>query len=289
MPPGRTTKNKAIRLTTRDQVILRDLGDYRFLSIPQLHALHFPSKGSAERRLRELFEAGFATRVFLSARPYDRATSTIYALSLRGARMLRELDPASFPQVLPEHERRSALFLDHTLRRNDLRICLELLARQDPGFQLLGWKQAREDVRAVAQVRRGRTTERVAIVPDGAFSIRVAGACHAFAVEIDMGTVAPRRMETRYRAYWTWHRARGHLARHGPAPLRVLTLTTTPSRLERLRQAAITAPTEGREGSGLFWFALLDVADLRQPDRLLRRAWRVARRVDERIHALLET
>ena len=287
MPPRGNT-NTNIRLTARDQLILRDLGDYRFLSIPQLHALHFPSKGSAETRLRELFEAGLATRVFMSARPYDRATSTIYALAPKGARRLKELDPESSPQVLPEHERRSALFLDHTLRRNDLRICLELLAREDPGFQLLGWKQAREEVRAVAQVRQGRITERVAIVPDGAFSIRVAGACHAFAVEIDMGTVAPRRMETRYRAYWTWQRARGHLARHGRAPLRVLTLTTTPSRLERLRQAAMAAPTEGRDGSGLFWFALLDIADLRQPDRLLRRAWRVARRDDDRTHALLE-
>lgn len=106
---------------------------------------------------------------------------------------------------LSESSRRSALFLDHTLRRNDVRICLELLHREMPGFQLLFWKQAPEDVRASAEVPvAGRRTARVPIVPDGVFAVRHHGQFHLLFLETDMGTVPVKRMQLRYQAYWRW-------------------------------------------------------------------------------------
>lgn len=277
--PDRTAAAKMrLRPSERDMDVLTGLSDYRFLSIPQLTALYYPSKGSCEARMRVLFRSGLAHRVFVPARPYDRKTHTIYALSKAGAQVLGRTRHVPSPVHLSDRERRSALFLDHTLRRNDVRICLELLAREDPGFQLLTWRQRPEDIRSEATIRWGRRTERVPIIPDGYFAVRLGRDVQAFAVEIDMGTVSVERMEKRYRAYWKWHRSGGHRLRYGRAPLRVLTLTTTDAHLKALRDAAARAPeTTASSGSGLFWFTRLDSADIELPETLLSPVWTVAR------------
>lgn len=267
----------SLRLQPRDFDVLASLADHRLLSIPQLGVLHFHSRGGAEGRLRRLHKGGLVARVFLPARPYDRTTHTIYGLAGRGARTLQERRGGELPRFLSTREQRSGLFLDHTLRRNDVRICLELLAREDPGFQLLTWRQAPQEVRASASVRVGRKQERIPLIPDGYFAIRHAGAVEAFVVEIDMGTVLLSRMERRYQGYFAWWKGRGHHARFGKMPLRVLTLTTTTRRLQALKNAAVRAPT-GAEGSGLFWFATLDIADIENPHRLLGASWEVARK-----------
>lgn len=273
MPPRTTLQ---LRLRPRDYDVLAALADHRLLSVPQLAVLHFPSRGSATARLRRLHQGGLVARVFMPVRPYDRRAHTIYGLAGRGARTLRERRGGELPRFLSTREQRSGLFLDHTLRRNDVRTCLELLARQDPGFQLLTWRQVPEEVRASAQVRVGRKQERVPLIPDGYFALRHVGTTEGFVLEIDMGTVLLSRMERRYRGYWTWWKARGHHRRFGKAPLRVLTLTTTTRRLQALKNAAARSPTGG-SGSGLFWFARLDIADLEQPHRLLGPSWEVAR------------
>jgi hypothetical protein len=102
------------------------------------------------------------------------------------------------------------------------------------------------------------------------------GEVHALLVEIDMGTVRLERMWRRYRGYWRlWSDGVARL-RWGDVPQRVLTLSTTPRRLEALRHAAARAPENGRRGSGLFWFAPLDVADLQHPERFLAPVWTTA-------------
>lgn len=269
----------AVYITERDLQVLQALAEYRFLSIPQLSALYFPTKGATEARLRRLSGAKLVVKVFMPARPYDRRTVTIYALGAPGARLLLPHTEGVRPRHLSPHEQRSGLFLDHTLRRNDLRICLELLSRRPGILRLVLWQQLAPEVKARAEVlTRGRQHERVTVIPDGCFLLWVNGQLHAFAVEIDMGTVSLKRMAVRYQAYFAWWRA-GEAARRYPhASFRVLTLTTTPRRLEALRKAATAAPCAGQRGSGLFWFALLAVADIEEPTRLLDATWFVAQR-----------
>lgn len=266
----------ALHLTERDLDVLSALGSYRFLSVPQLKALSFPSNGAAEERMRALLHAGLVIRVFMPVRPYDRKAHTVYAISASGARTLAEMRGGLRPRHLTETERRSGLFLDHTLRRNDVRICLELLNRTTPGFQLLVWRQAPEEIRGSAVVRIRSRHERVPIVPDGFFAVSWNGTVNAFALEIDMATVRLERMAVRYKAYHKWWREGGARARYGPAPLRVLTMTTTPSRLTSLRNVASAVVENGRFGSRLFWFSLLGIADLDQPEKLLGAAWTTA-------------
>jgi hypothetical protein len=280
----------ALRCTPRDLDVLDDLASYRFLSLPQVAALHFPSCGAASVRMRRLHAAGLATRVFMPVRPFDRSVATIYALAGRGALLLAPRHNGVRPRHLTAREHRSALFLDHTLRRNDVRVCLELLNRSHRALQLLSWRQSPEEVRASAEVRLGRgRTQRVPIVPDGYFAVLWRGRAQSFCLEIDMGTVAPDRMLARYRAYWTWWRTGGAAGKYGLAPLRVLTMTTTASRLATLRRLAEAAPERGRQRSHLFWFALLDRANIANPDRLVNGGWCTAGGAEPPLRALLET
>lgn len=270
------TTPSSIRITDRDLAVLDALGDYRFLSIPQLAILFFPSKGTAETRLRQLYQHHLAVRVYLPARPYSRTTSTIYGLGAKGAGLLIPLHDGVRPPCLSARDQRSGLFLDHTLRRNDLRIALQRLHSGHPDFELVSWHQAKEDVRARAEIEVGRKTEMVTLIPDGVFGLLRHGILHTCAVEIDLGTVRLEEMRKRYRAYWSFWKYGGALRTYGRCSFRVLTLATTPRRIEALRQAAASIPEARGTGSGLFWFASLDVADPKNPDRLLEPVWSTA-------------
>lgn len=272
MPPA-----TRLRLTERDHELLDALGDHRFLSVPQAAALFFRSTQSAARRLRELTLAKLAVPVFMPVRPYARESTTVYALSARGATLLTPRHNGLRPRHLTSREQRSGLFLDHTLRRNDVRIALELLQESRKDFSLLAWQQNPDQVRSSAIVKIGTRNEaRVTIVPDGVALVRVGGECQVLAVEIDMGTVPIPRMWKRYRAYWKWWRVGGTRVRYGPAPYRVLTLANSVKRRDALRQASVRAPERGNDGSRLFWHATLDAADLNAPERILGSVWHLA-------------
>jgi len=276
-PQRKPAPVRPLRLTARDEHVLSSLGSCRFLSVPQISALHFDSPAAAATRMRRLHEAGLVASVFVPVRPYDRRAFTIFGLSGRGARLIAEQTGGPLPRFVSEREKRSGLFLDHTLRRNDLRICLDLLDRQERGFQLLVWRQSPDGLRFSAVVRgRALSYTRVPLVPDGFFAVKRSGVVQAFFVETDMGTVSLARMAVRYRAYQLWWRRGGHLDLCGSAPLRILTLTTTERRLAALRQAAFRGSGNPRHGSGLFWFALLAAADIAEPAKLLGPAWTTA-------------
>ncbi|MFZ5479091.1 MAG: replication-relaxation family protein [Myxococcota bacterium] len=267
----------SIRLTERDFDLLDALGDYRFLSVSQATALFFPSAQSAARRLRELVAARLAVPVFMPVRPHDRHSETVYALAGKGSVLLAPRHNGLRPRHLTAREQRSGLFLEHTLRRNDVRIALDLLQLQRDDFTQFAWQQNPDAVRASAVVKLGTRTEaRVPIVPDGVALVRIGGEHHVLAIEIDMGTVPVVRMWRRYRAYWKWWRLGGPRLRYGPVPYRVLTLVPDEKRLKALMAAAVRAPEHLARGSRLFWFTTLDHASIAEPARLLGPVWRTA-------------
>ncbi|MFZ5477069.1 MAG: replication-relaxation family protein [Myxococcota bacterium] len=271
------TKLPILRLTERDYDLLDALGDYRFLSVPQAAALFFPSAGSAARRLRELVAAKLALPVFLPVRPWTRASETVYALAGKGAVLLAPRHNGLRPRHLTAREQRSGLFLEHTLRRNDVRIAFDLLQLGRSDFTQFAWQQNPDQVRASAVVKLGvRTEARVPIVPDGVALVRIGGQHHVLAIEIDMGTVPVVRMWRRYRAYWKWWRLGGPRLRYGPVPYRVLTLVPDEKRLKALAAVAARAPENRSRGSRLFWFATLDAADITTPQKIIGAVWRPA-------------
>ena len=260
-----TSPSKTIRVVERDIELLSVVGRFRFMSAQHLGALLFPSEKAAGERCRALLGAKLLVEVFVPVRPYSRSSRTVYALSARGARLVAD-ERAERHHHLSESERRSGLFLDHTLARNTLYVVLELLHRAGT-LQLLSWRHAPDEVGMSAKIIEDGLARRIPLVPDAVVVVRADGRDELLVVEIDMGTVAPVRMARKYAAYWKAWRL-GTLARLAPAPVRVLTLTTTPSRLARLRLAS-RAAAEGDRTTRLFWFALLDGLDLAHPDQVL--------------------
>lgn len=268
---------KPIRLTERDYDVLSALADYRFFSVAQATALFFPSMQSASRRLHELVAAKLAVTVFLPVRPYSRQSETIFGLSARGAQVLTPRRDGLRPRHLTSREERSGLHLEHTLHRNDVRICLERLQEIIPKFSLLAWRQNPDEVRASAVVRVGvRAEARVPMVPDGLAIVRIGSRCEVLAIEVDRGTVPVTRMWRRYRGYFAWWRRGGARIRYGPIPYRVLTVVPDEKRLASLAIAAARAPESGPRGSKLFWFTTQDHADIQHPEKLLGLVWRMA-------------
>lgn len=275
----------SVRVTSRDLEVLDALVSFRFLSVPQAAELHFPSEGAAEARLRTLARARLVHQVFMPARPDSKATKTVYALARRGADLLRPRYDGERPAHVLERERHSALHLEHTLERNNVRMVLERLGERHPKFTLLAWTHRIPDVRGSAVINRKRSIIRVPTVPDGVATVRVGSGCEVLAIEVDRGTVPIARMLLRYRAYWQQWRDGTIRDRHGPVPFRVVTVTTSKARLEGLRRAAMAAPG-GKQGSRLFWFGLLADLDFTRPERLLEPVFQTGKHNDNSSHRL---
>jgi hypothetical protein len=74
-----------------------------------------------------------------------------------------------------------------------------------------------------------------------------------FLLELDRATMSNPRWRTRIRAYLAYVNAGKYQVRYQTRSLRILTVTTTPERLENLRKTTLKAG-----GGDLFWFATLD-------------------------------
>ena len=268
------TRVMSLRVTKRDITILADLASYRFLSLRQLAALRFPSRAAARMRLGRLDQEGLIHKLYMPARPLDRSSETVYALSRAGAHRYAYVRSCAVPRHLTGERRRTALFLSHTIARNNLRGCFERLS-SSAELQLLSWKQRRCDV----SIRPATTrSDPRPLVPDGIMKVSIDSKVNAFAVEIDMGTVATRKMLERYRSYYRFWRS-GHRKRIGPVPFRVLTITPDSRRSQRLMRAAQKATSA--TSSQLFWFTEHDSIDIDQPRSVLRARWRVSGTNDE--------
>ena len=270
-----TTRVPPVYLTPRDLKLLQDLSSLRFASVSQLAHLYFGgSLPGASARLRRLLSARLVCRVHRPIR--FEGNGAIYGLSSRGSKTVSARLGCPRLPFLRDFTQRSALFLDHTLARNDVRIALLLLDRDSSvELELVSWKQTRPDVELVVSVpERRRRTARVPLVPDGVALVSTHRGHETLLLEVDMATVRPALMARRYRAYHHAWRTRQLQRRFGPAPVRVLTLTTHPSRLERLHGLAQRAP-EGNRTTRLFWSALLHDIDLVEPGKLLGPVWSV--------------
>ncbi|MDB4928257.1 MAG: hypothetical protein JWM10_741 [Myxococcaceae bacterium] len=205
-----------------------------------------------------------------------------YALTRRGAELLGDATDAE-PATIPS-PRRSLFPLAHDLARNSFALVLERL-HELGRLRLLRWETARTKIADVTHLaERGRPL-RVPLVADGLAVVEVGGYATGLLLEQDQGTVPVERMCRKFRGYDAWWREGGPVRRFGLRSFRVITVTSTTTRLARLREAALVA-TENR-GSRLLWFALGADVTVDDPGRLLAPVWQVAGH-DDLHHPLFE-
>ena len=178
------------------------------------------------------------------------------------------------------------LFLDHLLHTNDVRIAFTLDA-QAQNCQLTDWiddrsLRRRETKEYVTLKNATGKAERVAIVPDGFFSLLSGDRHFHHFVEADLRTVVGLSSKSgrhdwarKVRAYLAYHESGQYGRRYDAQEFRVLTVTTGEGRLENLK-----AITEEAGGKQRFWFTTYEQLAACRP--LVDPCWAVAGRSDLR-------
>lgn len=278
-------------LTNRDKEIIRQVYLYRLMTREQIEQLLFsPEKGQdhptkttkARQRLRLLYQHGYLERIPAPIGPGLWAWRPVYRLAEKGAALIAgELGTSS--TKLPywgkgfDKDHRptevSLLFLEHTLKINDIRITITQAA-QVQGYRLEKWlddtilkSQEMKDYVSVT-TRQGRSLK-VAVVPDAYFVLNLGDRRAHFFLELDRATMSSKRWRTRVLAYKTYAESGKYQQRYQTTSLRILTVTTTPTRLANLKKT-----TEQAGGGRLFWFTTFNQAT--QEKILSASIWQIA-------------
>jgi hypothetical protein len=160
-------------------------------------------------------------------------------------------------------------FIEHTVSTADFMVRLELAVSSRANLRILERGDILEDApksnrdrlaKLEASIRIGGVLRKNAVVPDALFGLRCNDGGSYFMLEIDRGEMPVERYKNAQRTYFakkmlTYYEAnrqQRHVHDLGLEHFRVLTVTTTPERVERMI-AALHAITGGR-GSNVFLF-----------------------------------
>jgi len=261
-------------LTPTRLEILRFLAELRFLSLPQIARLCCPSgrqdlsEKRVRRHMRALFDASLVdvlpvSRAALAppGAPNDASllygsAPNVYAPTARGLETLyragmtdRQVDGRRKPAYGPKN----SLFLAHELAVRDVRVWLELAAREG-GNELERWRDGED---AAIDLERERAP--FAVRPDAWFVLRLEQAVLVGLVEVDRGTErGDRRWQEKLDAYRALF-AGGRLpAVTGYVNARVLVIAPDARRRDRLAGAIAEA---GADIASKFWLAERAVLD----------------------------
>ena len=245
-----------MRLTERDVGVVLAVHACRALRRDQIERLFFPSRNTANDRLKRLYQHRFLERRWLPVE-YGRGMSqAIYLLDERGADVVSERLGIDRGEVnwREAHNSVGSPFLEHSLMVNDVRIALNLAAREG-GYKIDEWitegeLKAMGDyvyIEGPAGARR-----RIAVIPDAYLILNLGDKRAHFFLEADRATLANRRWGWRVKAYRAYARSGQYCQRFKTRSLRVLTVTTGTRRLSNLKRT-----TENTGGARMFWFTAL--------------------------------
>jgi hypothetical protein len=265
------------QLTDRDGMLVRLVGQYRFLRSTHLSELcQAPHKKVCDR-LTSLFHAGYLDRPraqFEHYREGGGSAPMVYALGNHGAQLLNERHGSEVANVdwARKNDLAGRQFIDHTLAIADVRVALQRAIRERPGFQLLEPKQLLEmapvETRARqrpwvwrSKVHYNDATFELGVNPDYAFAIQYPdGRFRAFLVECDRGTMPVDRanltqtsLKRKFLAYAAAKRADLHQRHFGWKAFRVLMVTTNKQRADNALETIRECVHE--DGRGLFLLA----------------------------------
>jgi len=257
----RAAKVAAIRLTERDQKIIRLIHRHRFLRSNQIIALIGGSVQNLSRRLQWLFHHGYLERPRAQLQYYERNGSQTIAYGLGNkSGSLLQLNPASWGE---KNRAIGRIYLAHALLVSDVMVSLELACRRH-GIRLLHEDELNLPVEAPLRWRvKLRDGTKLGVIPDRVFALEYPdqkGQVQRvyYFLEADRGTMPVVRRQLSqtsfyrkllaYEATWANKVHQRHLGIHR---FRVLTVTTSAARVKSL----VDACSRLQRGHGLFLFA----------------------------------
>jgi len=189
-PVQRTSRQKrnrhqTVKLVQRDLDILLALAKMRLARTSDLARLFFGAIGTAQKRLRRLFDLGLVRAVVT-----DLAAENRYAITKLGHRFLEEVRPGEVPvwRPTPRADGRSLAHLDLL---NRYRVALAL------GAHALGVNLER----FVPEWELRSNEPMARIIPDAALALVVHGRRVEIALEIDTGTEPSSTLKKKACAY----------------------------------------------------------------------------------------
>ena len=257
----RVAKVAPIKLTERDNEIIRLIHRHRFLRSHQIVALIGGSAQNLSRRLQWLFHHGYLERPRAQLQYYERSGSQTIAYGLGNkSGSLLQLNPASWGE---KNRAIGRMYLAHALLVSDVMASLELTCRQH-GIRLLHEDELILPVEAPLHWRvKLRDGTKLGVIPDRVFALEYTdqnGATQRvyFFLEADRGTMPVVREKLSqtsfyrkllaYEATWANKIHQRHLGIHR---FRVLTVTASAARVKSLQDAC----SRLQRGHGLFLFA----------------------------------
>ena len=225
---------------------------HRGLTAPQLFRLLFEPRGrslsTCQRVLRRLAEAGLLKRVNLSDL---KNTPLLYLPTHTGMEYLANAHGVPASSLGWDRFMNSAKFIrkPHHRAINDIQIALTASAARE-GFRvdLVCDEQA---------VKREHKRQKVRYEPDSVMTIarELDGAVLHFMLEADLGTEGPGAWKKKIRACERFYSSGKYEEMYETRDMRVLTVTTSPLRVERLKRC-----TEDAGGRIRHYFTTFDDA-----------------------------
>jgi hypothetical protein len=247
------------QLTSRDIAVICDVYKYRYLSVAQVQALHFPSKRTTYKRLQILTEQNY-----LKAFTVPSIPGRVYYLDKAGAEVVAGELRVQVEDLNWHRSHRSPkdyYFLRHFLAINDFRILITKACEASPitlkGFipEYVGDRTNTGDVKKYIRDRVCDVTNTAleySHTPDGVFVLEKDGKPALFFLEIDRGTEIisdPERGFLKcvrfYLNYWQegkYKRFEEDFACGSLSTFRVLTITSSGERIKNIRQAVTDLP-----------------------------------------------
>ena len=249
-----------MRLTPRDIRLIHAVHRYRVLRRNQVQRLLFPSKNTANERLKLLYQHGYLARRRLPVEYGQGSAQALYMLATRGATLVAEelgLDLAEI-DWRRTHNHVSSPFLEHTLMINDVRLAVEL-ASQSQGYAVETWLREEELKARTDRIwiqGEARKKRRVTLIPDAYFRLTWRQKRASFYLEADRGTETNGRWAQKVQAYLAYVQSGAYLRRYGSNCLRVLVVTPGERRMANLLRA--TSRACAVDAQRLFWFTTLE-------------------------------
>jgi hypothetical protein len=248
---------------------LVDVYKYRYVTLPQVEALHFPSQRTAYRRLQALTDGKY-----LNAFTVPGISGRVFYLANEGAGVVAGELQSSIRDLKwhrAQREPKDYYFLRHFLAINDFRITITVACQNNPitllGFipEYIGEKSANGYVRKYIRDTAcdiASSNTKISHTPDATFALEKDGKAALFFVEIDRGIEVvsdPEKGVLKSIVFYLNYWSEGKFIRYEQdfkrefKTFRALIITNTPTRLQNIREAVTKYPFPKPQVKRFLW------------------------------------
>ncbi len=238
----------AAQLTEKDIDILLMAYEYGGVSLDLIRRRFWPLSKShtpCSERVSVLVKAGYLESKRLPSLNGVGSGKAFVTISSKAKPLLAQTLSVS-RRELGRSRLYSPQFISHHLAICDFRLSLEMAAETSNIFEVEEWVADREHE---IRVKDPKTQRDLLLIPDGSFTLALPdGIKQTFYLEVDMGTLAPKRLRTKLRCY---------LVRSDNS-IPVMWVTANENRLASIKRHAIDEARDVDGDPTVFWVTTRD-------------------------------